>query len=118
MKKRTAVISITIFSIATYVLFPRFDLTPMNNLAYSSLDEELICTEPYSPYKQFGTMLITSPDGGKTLNVTANEKSFLLVYSYSFMIEDFYKNNDGQTFSFDGEIYHDGFFGNHSGKCN
>jgi hypothetical protein len=86
-------------------------------MALSSLNDELNCTTTYAPYKYFGVMVITSLDGGKTLNVVANGKTFSLSYSLSFLVTDYYRNKTGQELNFDGEIHHSGFFGDAAGLC-
>lgn len=86
-------------------------------MALNSLDTQLECGSPYHPYQRLGGMVIRSYDGGKTLNVVANGKTFLLSYSHSFLVTDYYRNNTGQELNFDGEIYHSGFFGDAAGLC-
>jgi hypothetical protein len=81
----------------------------------SELSKDLICSDPL--YAVLGRMFITSPDKGKSLNVSVDRKNFLLIYVGSRIAEDVYENKTGQRLQFDGEITHSGFFGDEGGHC-
>ena len=112
MKKRSFFFLGALILLALYIAnFKEKGPTFANNFQ----DRKLSCVD--TKKKHFSEMIITSPDKGKSLDVTAGGENTKLSYIDTFMMEDHYTNAAGQVLDIDPEIKFSGFFGNSSGFC-